>query len=522
MSVSSATAGATIRYTLDGSDPGGPSASTLTGVLTVAEDANIRAVADLAGVTSAIATASYTIVPSQLDQPTIFPHGGAFGEPQTVTISTNEPGATVRMTLDGTTPTWSNGETYIGPFTLREPAMLKVAVMRQGTQDSEVVEARFRIFGQVVRHSGDINLGDGDVYDIVDTLFIHHGDITLTDDAQLIIRDSMLIHDKEFAFETGLTATGRSQVIVENSGIGTTCNGSFNWSFHDRASLIASDMDPELAGCNTWNFMSGESIIQVANWDTFSGTVCDSSNVTVLDSDTLELEFCFPENSVIDTALPADIDHFTFGADASNNVEFSLEVYNSSIDGWGINVLPGSDITIRDTPAVTIGVIVGRPWQEQTVVLDGLARKHYADQRWPIGEDASLHLINTTVYGWEPNVFADNTLVIRNSNYSGSAVNSGDAHYVIEDSTIGQLVANERVRMTVTNAVITGDVIANEDTEILLIDSVVEGTVFGDNERSGGNIFARGNGRVILRNTRIMGHTETRDNGVVIVEDYPQ
>ena len=126
--------------------------------------------------------------------------------------------------------------------------------------------------------------------------------------------------------------------------------------------------------------------------------------------------------------------------------------------------------------------------------------------------------MNTNVYGWEPNVFADNTLIIRNSDYSGSAVNSGDAHYIIENSVIGQLVAYERVRMTVTGSVITGDVIANDNTEIILIDSHVEGTDNGDDGLSGGNIIVRGNGRVILRNSTLAGTTIIQDAGEVVTE----
>ena len=91
----------------------------------------------------------------------------------------------------------------------------------------------------------------------------------------------------------------------------------------------------------------------------------------------MEIELCFPEGSTIDKSLPADISDFSFSSEDDPTVGFNPYIANSTIDGWGINVLPGSSITIRNTPAVTVGIIVGFPWTNQTVVLDDLGRKLY-------------------------------------------------------------------------------------------------------------------------------------------------
>ena len=142
--------------------------------------------------------------------------------------------------------------------------------------------------------------------------------------------------------------------------------------------------------------------------------------------------------------------------------------------GWGIGVPTASDITIRDSPGVTISVGVGYPSENETVILEGLESKHYEDQTWEIG-GARLRLVNTATYGWEPNVFGNNTLIIRDSNYSGSSINSSQAVYIIENSTMGFTHTQEQVQMTIRDSVINGDVVATGDSSITLIDTTVYG-----------------------------------------------
>lgn len=512
-------AAAAIRYTIDGSDPSVAAALTYSGSVTLLDSATIRAIGvGSGGATSAESSVDYVLIKHQLDRPDIGSEGGAFAGPQTVTIDPNEPDSTVRYTLDGTLPTANNGVTYTGPLIVSASATLRVVNVQAGKLDSEPAQAQFHIFGRLVERVDDIVLTGDQEMVIEDTMFLHTGNITLSGNARLVIRNSFIQHVKEFAFQYGVTASGNSTIIVENSSVGTNCSGSFNWAFLDTASLVAEDMEPVSGICNTWHYMGGTSSIQVVNWDTFSGTVCEGSTVNVADSDTLEMEFCFPDGAIIDTSLPTVVDTFSFGPDTDNGIAFALTMQNVTVDGWGINVLPGANITIRDSDAITIGVIAGFPWQNETVELDGLAHKRYVEKTWQIGPDASLTLINTGVYGWEPNAFSNNTMVIRNSDYTASAVNSGDGHYDISDSTVDLISANERVTMTITNTVITGDVIANDHTVIILIDSEVRGTDHGDDGRSGGNVFARGNGKVILRNTTVLGDTVTQDNGEIVVE----
>jgi len=362
-------------------------------------------------------------------------------------------------------------------------------------------------------------LSGDDVLEITDTHYLHRGPITLSGNARLIITDSVLEHVKDFAFEYGVTATENSEIHVNNSGIGTTCNGSFNWAFFDNSRLVVNGMEPAFANCNIWNFMSGSSEIVVEDWDNFGGTACDQTTVEIRDSKRMEIELCMPAATVMDVELPTDISEYVFDPGPQSTIEYGLTMFNSTVDGWGINVGPGSDVTIRNTPSITVGVGIGLPAQNETMTAVGIRPGHWDDQSWDFGSGAKLHLVNTFTYGWELNAWGGNTIVIQDSDYSGSAVNGGPSHYLIDNSTSGQLVAFESVDMVATNSVITGDVVANGESTITLIDSTVGiEWIDQDDPPTGGNVFARGNGQVILQNTTVFGDQITQDDGEITIQ----
>lgn len=111
IAISTATVGATIYYTLDGSMPTA-SSTVYTGVIPVAGNGitkMIKAIAIKSGMLeSAIGTASYTINYGQVAIPTFTPPAGNYTTDQSVTLSTTTTGATIYYTLDGTKPTASS------------------------------------------------------------------------------------------------------------------------------------------------------------------------------------------------------------------------------------------------------------------------------------------------------------------------------------------------------------------------------------------------------------------------------
>ncbi len=77
--------------------------------------------------------------------PVISPNGGEVESGTAISISCNTDGATIYYTLDGTTPSASNGAKYTTPFALTANATVSAIAILDGFNDSEVATATFTI-----------------------------------------------------------------------------------------------------------------------------------------------------------------------------------------------------------------------------------------------------------------------------------------------------------------------------------------------------------------------------------------
>jgi hypothetical protein len=147
VTLSDATSGAVIFYTLDGSQPGtsaGGSTQQYNGPLTVSSTETIKALATASGMTtSGTASATYTIE-SQVATPTFSPAAGSYSSAQAVIISTTSSGATIYYTTNGSTPTTSSA-VYGGPVTVSASETLKAYATKSGYFDSNVGTAAYTI-----------------------------------------------------------------------------------------------------------------------------------------------------------------------------------------------------------------------------------------------------------------------------------------------------------------------------------------------------------------------------------------
>ena len=143
VTISTATAGASIRYTVDGSTP--TASSTLyAGPISVPTSRTINAIGILSGATnSAVASATYTIGNS-VAPPTFNPPGGSYPATQTVTLSTTTAGASIRYTVDGSTPTASS-TLYTGPISVPTSRTVNAIGILSGSANSAVASATYTI-----------------------------------------------------------------------------------------------------------------------------------------------------------------------------------------------------------------------------------------------------------------------------------------------------------------------------------------------------------------------------------------
>jgi hypothetical protein len=149
VTLSDSTSGATIFYTLDGSQPGtsaGGSTQQYSGPLTVSSTETIKALATVGTTSSGTASSTYTIE-SQVATPTFSPAAGSYTATQTVSISTTSPApTTIYYTTDGSDPTTSSTRTvYSAAITVSSTETVKAYATKSGYFDSNVATAAYTI-----------------------------------------------------------------------------------------------------------------------------------------------------------------------------------------------------------------------------------------------------------------------------------------------------------------------------------------------------------------------------------------
>gem|GEM_PF-3122507 len=134
---------ATIRFTLDGSDPNEQSA-VFTVPITITTPTTIRAVAFMEGqdyyLPSRMGIFPYDIMRT-VAAPTASSVLGAVPIGTTIELFNETPGATIRFTIDGTIPT-ENSFIYVdtSPIVINEPTTIRARAFRDGWIDSPMVE----------------------------------------------------------------------------------------------------------------------------------------------------------------------------------------------------------------------------------------------------------------------------------------------------------------------------------------------------------------------------------------------
>jgi len=133
ITITSATAGASIRYTTDGSTPTEVNGTLYSGPVTISATTSLKAIAYSSGFTdSSVVSGVYAL---QASAPVFSP---ADSNEHTVAITSATSGASIRYTLDVSTPTETHGVLYTGPIAISGPTTLQAIAYRNGFADSPI------------------------------------------------------------------------------------------------------------------------------------------------------------------------------------------------------------------------------------------------------------------------------------------------------------------------------------------------------------------------------------------------
>ena len=145
VTITDATVGASVYFTIDGSTPSATS-TLYSGPISVASSETINAIAVDAGDTSSpVATATYIInaLPATAT-PTFSVAAGTYGSGQSVTIHDSASGAAIYYTTDGSTPTAASTR-YTGPIAVTSSENLQAIAIASGFSSSAVASAAYTI-----------------------------------------------------------------------------------------------------------------------------------------------------------------------------------------------------------------------------------------------------------------------------------------------------------------------------------------------------------------------------------------
>lgn len=149
VTLSTKTPGASIYYTLDGTDPTA-SSSLYESAITVSSDTVIKAIGVKEGLEdSDIASFSYTFDPNaKAAAPIASIESGTYGGTQSVTLSTTSYNARIYYTTDGTDPETSvTGSTrlYSSAISISRSTILKAITVAEGLNPSDIVTYNYSI-----------------------------------------------------------------------------------------------------------------------------------------------------------------------------------------------------------------------------------------------------------------------------------------------------------------------------------------------------------------------------------------
>ncbi len=136
VSLTSATSGASIYYTTDGSTPSNTHGTLYSGPVTVSSTTTIKAVAYASGLAhSSVSVAAYTI---QTAAPVFGVADDTYTSAQTVALTSATSGASIYYTTDGSTPSNTHGTLYTHPLTIGSTTALE-AIAYSGSLPASTV-----------------------------------------------------------------------------------------------------------------------------------------------------------------------------------------------------------------------------------------------------------------------------------------------------------------------------------------------------------------------------------------------
>ncbi|HTB79412.1 MAG TPA: chitobiase/beta-hexosaminidase C-terminal domain-containing protein [Opitutaceae bacterium] len=143
--ITSATSGASIRYTTDGSTPTETNGTIYSSPVNISTTTTLQAIAYKSGFPDSNLTSGLYTIGAQVATPVFSLVAGTYSGSQDITITAATSGASIRYTTDGSTPTETNGALYSGPIFITTTTTLQAIAYKSGFISSPVTGGTYTI-----------------------------------------------------------------------------------------------------------------------------------------------------------------------------------------------------------------------------------------------------------------------------------------------------------------------------------------------------------------------------------------
>ncbi|MGB9589732.1 MAG: hypothetical protein ACPL68_02495, partial [Candidatus Hydrothermia bacterium] len=336
------------------------------------------------------------------------------------------------------------------------------------------------------------------------------GNIYAMDQGKFLIYDGTARYPQMFTYQWGTLITENGHMEVRHSVLDYN-NLPYNLAAMDNAYVIWDTVTTRgwtTAGC--WGRpMVGLRKVNVAGEWLFT----DSCITTFKDIDTMLAWFFYGQGSVIDFTFPSwnNIGVFEMrdGIPGVSGINYQVRIDTTRYCMWGTIIQPGCDVTLRDSPMRTVGIMgLGVDSQNLTGLVNGMT---YAD--FTLGmTDRHFRLINTSVMTWslysaEQFVMTFDHCIVGEVLTMGNAVAWGQSYFL--DGTGGHFEAGGNSFNVAIAASMTSEIYTKE-SGIALLALVGIPTAYG-------GIWARNVSRIILAECQFPGRPVAYDSGLVWV-----
>jgi hypothetical protein len=270
--------------------------------------------------------------------------------------------------------------------------------------------------------------------------------VIIQDDAIVEINGGTLNFLQGRVQEFSWTVKGNARLLLSGVRLNFVNNRYLNFSYRDHAFVSFTNVTSN-GPFWPWQELWDAAQVVVNNSSVGLTTTAESTgSVAVTNSSSVWFELGLPPGTY-DGSAPSG-----FVSRLSLNLGYQLSVTNSTIRRLDIDLLPGVNLTLRNTNSIGLGWVFSA-LHAPPITIDGLKAQHYDDRTF-VGDRSTLRLVNTTLAGWWPTTFNDFILNVTNAtlvdprSYQTSRMN-------ISDSTLSMFFAYGNAEATIVNSRIT-------------------------------------------------------------------